>query len=450
MDSKIDDIKNLLDKELIKNQITRQVSLEIGKNIPLKEKLSTILEILECSYGLKHTMLLFPNQDQTKMIVFASHGYADSSIGVEIPFGQGIVGMVAKKRKKIRLSGMRYYQQYAHTAANKSGSVLGKTSDEYNNTVNPLPGLPNVEAQLAFPLIANDELIAVLSIESADKNYFSLDDEQFLHSLTQQMALSIQNALIISSLEEKVKERTLEIEMKNTELEKLNATKDRFFSIIGHDLKSPISSLKVATDLIQHYYRRGEIEKLSEVGLKINTSVNNVNQLLDNLVNWAMSQRDMLKCEPKKIDLKEIINRVENIYKESITAKEIRIDNQLPENCFVFADMNMTMTVIRNVLSNAIKFSNKKGSISISSNFTDSATELIIADQGVGISAEKIEVMFDLKDKKSTLGTNREKGTGLGMILIKDFMELNNGTVILESKPDFGTTVTLCFKSETI
>jgi signal transduction histidine kinase len=448
MDPKIDDIKNLLEKELTKNKITQQVSLEIAKNTPLKDKLNNILEILECSYGLKHTMMLFPNPDHTKMIVFASRGFTDPGIGAEVPFGQGIVGMVAKKKKKIRLSGMRYYQQYAHAAANKSGSVLNTTADETLNTEARLPGLPNVEAQLAFPLIANDELIAILSIESSDKDFFSIDDEHFLHSLTQQMALSIQNAIIINSLEEKVKERTREIERKNSELEHLNATKDKFFSIIGHDLKSPISSLKVATDLIQHYSRRGETEKLSEVGFKISTAINNVNQLLDNLLNWAMNQRDMLKCEPKKIAIKEIISRVADIYKESLAAKEISIINHIPDYCFVFADMNMTMTIFRNVLSNAIKFSNKKGTISITSLYEDPEIRIIVTDQGVGMSEEKIHVLFNLKDKKSTLGTNREKGTGLGMILVKDFMELNSGSVIIESKPGLGTSVTLCFQTD--
>ncbi|HKI87907.1 MAG TPA: GAF domain-containing sensor histidine kinase [Draconibacterium sp.] len=438
MDSQVDQIKAQLDKEIRKNEIAQSVSLEIGKVSPLKDKLNHILEILEQSYSLKHTMLLFPDKDQQKLTVYASRGFDQSGIGAETPFGQGIIGMVAKKKKKIRIAGIPKYRQYAYTAARKQGMADDAVK---------LPGLPNVDSQLAIPLLANNELIAVLSIESSDHNFFSKEDEFFLQSLSQQMALSIQNAIIIDQLEEKVHQRTQEIERQKAELERLNATKDRFFSIIGHDLKSPVSSLKVATDLIQYHSRKGDIEKLTEVGFKISTAVNNVNQLLDNLLNWAMNQRNMLKCESTKINLKEIFERVEKIFKESITAKNLVIDNQLTDECLIFSDRNMTLSVLRNVLSNAIKFSHKKGTITVRNQSTGNETMVTITDQGVGMSPDKVHVLFHLKEKKSTLGTNREKGTGLGMVLVKDFMEMNNGSVTIESQPNQGTKVTLCFRT---
>ena len=440
MESLADKFQAQLDKEIRKNEIAQKVSLEIGKNSPLKDKLNNILEILESSYGLKHMMLLIPDKDQNKLIVFATRGYPDSGIGAETPIGMGIIGMVALKKKKIRISGISMYRQYANAAVNKHGFA--------KETI-PIPGLPDVDSQLAIPLLANDELVAVLSVENSGHDFFSKEDENFLQSLSQQIALSIQNAIIIDQLEEKVKIRTREIERQKTELENLNATKDRFFSIIGHDLKSPVSSLKVATDLIQYYSRRGEMEKLAEVGLKISTAINNVNQLLDNLVNWAMSQRNLLKCEPQIISVKEIVGRAAEIYRESLLAKDIQIDNQLTDQCFVYADLNMTMTVFRNVLSNAIKFSNQKGTIVVRCQPADSATRIVITDYGVGMSAEKIEKLFSLRDKKTTLGTNREKGTGLGMVLVKDFMELNAGYVQIESQLNRGTSVSLHFKSDT-
>ncbi len=445
MDTNKDNIKDLLEKEIVKNKITQQVSVEISKNTPLKDKLNNILEILEYSYGLKHTILLFPNKDNTKMIVFASRGFKDSGIGVEVPFGQGIVGMVAKKKKKVRLSGLQNYQQYAHRAANKPGTIINKKSADDKNTETFLPGLPNVEAQLTFPLIANAELIAILSIETAEKNYFSIDDEQFLHSLTQQMALSIQNALIINSLEEKVQERTREIEKQNTVLEHLNDTKDKLFSIIGHDLKSPVASLKVATNLIQYYSAQGDIQKLKDVGSKINTAVDNVNQLLDNLLKWAMSQRNLLKCEVVKINVKNVISRVTDTLRETILIKEIIISNQVTDDCYIDADVDMVLVIFRNVLSNAIKFSNQHGCIGINGQCSDNNVCIQIEDHGKGMSEQKIKTLFNLAHNKSSLGTNREKGTGLGMVLVKDFMEFNKGMVKVESKIGQGTKVELYF-----
>ncbi len=150
---------------------------------------------------------------------------------------------------------------------------------------------------------------------------------------------------------------------------------------------------------------------------------------------------------PQKINVKEIFGRVENIFKESIAAKELILDNLLTDECSVFSDKNMTLSVLRNVLSNAIKFSHKKGIITVKNHQTDTETKIMITDRGVGMSPDKVEVLFHLKEKKSTLGTNREKGTGLGMVLVKDFMEMNNGSVTIESQPNQGTTVTLCFQT---
>ena len=114
MDLQADQIKAQLDKEIRKNEIAQNVSLEIGKVSPLKEKLNHILEILEQSYGLKHTMLLFPDKEQKKLTVYASRGFDQSGVGAETPFGQGIIGMVAKKKKKIRIAGIPKYRQYAN------------------------------------------------------------------------------------------------------------------------------------------------------------------------------------------------------------------------------------------------------------------------------------------------------------------------------------------------
>lgn len=438
MDSQTEKIQAKLDKEICKNDIAQSVSLEIGKNSPLKQKLDNILKILEDSYGLKHTMLLFPDKEEKFLVVFASRGFEKSGIGARTPFGQGIIGMVAEKRKKIRIAGISKYRQYAYVAANNKGMAKGGIK---------LPGLADLDSQLAIPLLANEELIAVLSIESSDNNFFSKEDEDFLLSLSRQMALSIQNALVIEQLEGKVEKRTREIEVQRAELERLNATKDRFFSIIGHDLKSPVSSLKVATDLIQYYTKKGETEKLAEIGSKVNTAVNNVNQLLDNLINWSMSQRNLITCEPEIILVKDVLSRVEEIYRESILAKEIQIDSQLTDQCIIFADLNMSMAVFRNVISNAIKFSHTGASILISSQCTPSEMIISISDEGVGMPPEKLNSLFQLREKKSSLGTMREKGTGLGMVLVKDFMELNKGSVGVESEPGKGTRVTLGFQS---
>ena len=160
-------------------------------------------------------MLLFPAKNNTILRVFASRGFSDLGIGVEIPFNYGVVGTVASKKKKLRISRISQYRRYANAFVKK---------DKSNSQTIKLPGLPNAESQVALPLIANNELVAVLSCESEDILFFHQKDEDLLMTLSQQIALSIQNSIIYEQLEERVKLRT-------QELENLNKTKDRLFSI---------------------------------------------------------------------------------------------------------------------------------------------------------------------------------------------------------------------------
>jgi GAF domain-containing protein len=229
-----------LENERRKNAIIQQLSLVLNRPAPLKEKLDTILEVLDDRFGLRHTMLLLPDPDQPRLQVFSSRGFGAVGIGAIVKFGEGIIGVVALRRKKLRLANISRARIYYSLMADKQ-----PTGPEV-----VLPGLPNVESQLALPLLVNDELIAVLSAESTDLNFFSPEDEEFLMTLSQLIALSIQNAVVMERLEQKVRERTAALEVQKQELERANASKDRLFAIIGHDLRSPAASLQSTAQLM--------------------------------------------------------------------------------------------------------------------------------------------------------------------------------------------------------
>lgn len=424
----IEQLKAELEEEKRKNEIIRKVSFELSKISSLKEKLNNILQLLDESFNLKHSMLLFPNKAKSHLQLFASRGFEIDGIGAEVPFGQGIIGMVASKQKKLRLSRLSQYRRYAQAATKVQNPIINVS----------LPGLPDVESQVALPLIANSELLAVLSVESKNLNFFSQKDEDFLMTLSQQIALSIQNSMVFEQLEERVQERT-------AELEKLNATKDRLFSIIGHDLRSPIASLQGISELIQYYNQKGQTEKLAALGVNISNAAKNVNHLLDNLLNWSLSQKEEIRYSPEKINLKNLVAEVSLIFKEHLASKNINLILPALDQQLIYADYTMTFSVLSNVLSNAIKFTKTEGSIQILTKEVDQMLKLSTKDSGIGLSEDKIKSLFQLQEKKSTLGTAREKGTGLGMVLVKEFMELNKGTIKVESHIGQGTSVHLFF-----
>jgi signal transduction histidine kinase len=436
METTVDQLAEALAKEKRKNELIRQVSLELSKITTLESKVDYILELLEINFNLKHSMLLVPDKEQTYLTVLSSRGFDTVGKGATVKFGEGIIGVVAKNKKKLRVPRLFFYRTYARASL---------PAEKPDQEIVKLPGLPSAESQVAIPLLANNELVAVLSVESTDVNFFSLPDEEFLLTLSQQMALSIQNTILYNELEAQIHLRTRKIENQRTELERLNATKDKFFSIIGHDLRSPIASLQDISELIQYYRDKQDYDKLIDLGFKISYTARSVGHLLDNLLSWSLNQRGELQPKPETLRLDDMITEITTLFRDQVASKKIILEAALPPEYTVVADREMSMLIVRNVLSNAIKFTRPGGEIGIVAEKSGPFIQLSVRDNGVGIPAGKLEAIFTLREKKSTLGTAREKGTGLGLFLVKEFLELNKGTVQIESEPGLGTTVRLSF-----
>lgn len=236
-----------------------------------------------------------------------------------------------------------------------------------------------------------------------------------------------------------VEERTKELNLTNQRLSELNATKDKFFSIIAHDLRSPFNSVIGFADLLLEDLDNNNIDSLKDYMKIIHKTLSNSYQLLENLLAWAKSQTGILKPRPTKIDLFELLNDCLLQIADFAKKKEIIIENKVPINSYAFADHNMINSVIRNLISNAIKFTHKGGKIQIYSKLNKKSISVYVKDNGIGISEKYIKKLYDFKNMISRVGTNNEKGTGLGLIICKDFIEKNNGKLYIESKPDIGS-----------
>ncbi len=229
----------------------------------------------------------------------------------------------------------------------------------------------------------------------------------------------------------------------NKELIEVNSTKDKFFSIIGHDLKGPLNSLTSFSQLLINHTAMLTEEEIRTIATDLDKSLKNLYELLENLLSWARSQTGRIEFAPEKFDITEVIQENIRLLAKAAVNKQITIDFP-PENPVeVFADINSIRTIIRNLLSNAIKFTDYKGTITISVKEWKSNVDIGIKDTGVGISPADQEKIFSISAKHTTLGTNREKGTGLGLILCREFVERNKGKISIESKVGSGTTFTI-------
>ncbi len=224
-------------------------------------------------------------------------------------------------------------------------------------------------------------------------------------------------------------------------LEELNKQKDKFFSIIAHDLRSPFTGmLGLAEILIEDDKILTEEEKNYSMQ-NFRSSLKNLLSLIDNLLTWARLNLNRVEYSPKEILLSDVINSVFSSQSISAASKKIELQFHGNENKKLFADPDMIETIIRNLVSNAIKFTNTNGKIIVNIIENDTYTKVEIKDNGVGMKSEIADNLFKLDGKVTTRGTNDEKGTGLGLIVCKEFVEKHGGTISVESKVGVGTTI---------
>ncbi|MGK9367414.1 sensor histidine kinase [Melioribacter sp. Ez-97] len=226
----------------------------------------------------------------------------------------------------------------------------------------------------------------------------------------------------------------------NKELkEELNA-KDKFISVIAHDLKSPFQGLLGIFDIISETFDELNPEELRRYLGYAKSSVKNLYNLVDELLNWSRLLLGQVKVNPAKINVAEVFNNIIELNKHALNNKNLTVINYLSDNLIAYADENMAHTVFRNLLSNAIKFSRRGGAIIINGKRTNGSIEISVSDQGIGMDKETQEKLFKLGEQVNMLGTENEPGSGLGLLLCKEMVELNNGKIWFESEVDKGTT----------
>jgi PAS domain S-box-containing protein len=236
----------------------------------------------------------------------------------------------------------------------------------------------------------------------------------------------------------------------NDELRKSNASKDKFFSIIAHDLKNPISAIIGLSEIVTDKEENIDKDEANKYLEMIKNLSQSTNELLENLLNWSRIQTKNIETQKKHFNLSEIVNKIINILKPSAQLKNILLISSVDENCKIFADCDMINTIIRNLVSNSIKFSLNYSNITIYEKSDGNYWYISVSDEGVGMEESYVANLFNNEVHTSRQGTNKEKGTGIGLLLCNEFAKLNGGIIEVDSILNEGTTFTIKLPKENL
>ena len=297
---------------------------------------------------------------------------------------------------------------------------------------------------LQFGMDAKDQEIVMLR-ELENSRIDEIKRQEFLRNiLVVVMALTV--ILLISTYRSGQRRKQINMllirhqedtEQKAEELEKLNQVKDKFFSIISHDLRSPVNALAGILDLMT---KEGITpEEFSSLTNELRNRFNHTRILINNLLDWTLLQMDKLNLQPRSIELKKLAD--ENLeLMENLKTKKVEFINKIPEQSIVFADYNTVSLVLRNLLTNSLKFTHEGGVIQIEAEEQETEWNVCVRDNGIGIEEEIVKFLFDKTNPYSTRGTANERGTGLGLILCKEFVEKNGGKIWVDSVKNEGSS----------
>lgn len=276
------------------------------------------------------------------------------------------------------------------------------------------------------------------------QTHLRLVEQKFQVKIIDTILSALQNMkkrmLVKDLLEEELTRQKIQIEEQRKELETLNATKDKFFSIIAHDLKNPFASLIGASDFLVNSSHELSQEQMTNFLTIINSSAKQGYRLLENLLEWSRMQTGMMIWQPEQVDLWDLVNEVVNLLRGSAENKQIHLEARVDEDLSAFVDPNMINTVVRNLVSNAIKFTPCGGEVVVESRQTKDFVEITVRDSGVGIKPEDIEKLFRIDEQVIQNGTENETGTGLGLILCKEFIDKHKGQLCVKSEANKGSS----------
>jgi PAS domain S-box-containing protein len=344
---------------------------------------------------------------------------------------------------KMQFMSDRLLEMYGFSAEDRD-KLIGKPAFDFID-----PSYQELLAENMRRLVAGEsdhKIKDYLAIKKDNSRFYFEINYNLLHDSTGNPT----NFLFVERDVTERKKTELIIQEQNKQLYELNAAKDRFFSIISHDLKSPFQSLISMTGLLAESIGVFSTAELSSFGKKMNDNAKNLLKLLSNLLEWARMQQGIVKFEPVEIVLSEIVSENIELIIRRGEQKGIELIAKVYKDHTIIADVEMLNSVLRNLLSNALKFTKQGGKITVSSKeIENNMMEISVADSGIGMSAQLCSRLFKIEEKVGRIGTDGEGSTGLGLLLCKEFIEKHGGKIWVESKENIGSIFYFTLKSAT-
>jgi len=401
-----------------------QAQKNYDKTIETVDKDSDI-DLLANAY-VKKSFLYFQNENYQQAMYFA-----DKSLDLATKIGAQLLIRDAYKV----LSKVNYNLTNYKKAADFNNKIIALNDTLFNQQLSEKIfdleyRLEKQKKQAEIDLLNKDKTIQELELHRT---------RSFNIALLMILALLAGTFIYVLYTLKQRRQQNLLLEKQKEELSKINATKDKMFLIIGHDLRGPIGNLRSLIEMLLDDEEIVNNQNLKDVFNVFFKSIQSVSDLLENLLLWAKSQRGELNYNPEKVRLNTVIHKNLQLFKTIADYKNISLKAELDSDYDVHVDVNMIMSVIRNIISNALKFTVSGGLISIRVSPLGKYHQVSVSDTGVGFDEKTGKEIFEAKNFYTTFGTNNETGSGLGLILCKEFVEINGGEIWAESVPDKGT-----------
>ncbi|MBN2165486.1 MAG: AAA family ATPase [Marinilabiliaceae bacterium] len=459
---KADELFNQFSK-FFKHDNTNDSSLMFRAKRGVNDKVVDIETILEAAHAISGEIQYSKLVEKSLKIIME---YLGAQLGVfirnDIDLKIEAIGRVDKDKLLIQQVDFPVTNKYVpknfifHVKQTQTIAIIKNACEITDNHSDFYFTENKVKSVLAIPIIHQAKFIGLFYFENNfSSDLFNNELTKIASVLCNQVAISIENALLYNSLELKVKERTIELQNKNklllekneeiekarNELKKSNATKDKFFSIIAHDLRGPIGNIDTFFDLLAERIQENDFSGIEKLVANYNKISKNTFRLLVNLLEWARSQKGEIEHDPILQSVNALILSNIDMVEAKSKLRNIRIESKLCKDCFAFFDKNQIDTVLRNLLDNALKYVDDGGIIEVECCRQGQNVVVSVSDNGIGMSEKDKETLFDNAIfPKSKPGVKGDKGTGLGLMLCKEFVLKNGGDIWVESQNECGCT----------
>ncbi|MDM8527724.1 response regulator [Anaerolineales bacterium HSG24] len=432
---KIHDLSQHLQAKNLRAELSQQVAQQITSILDLDELLVSVVSLIQTNFNYYFVGILLYNNAQDTIVLQSEAkrnraGKPEHAFEINVEATPSIITKVFHTQQAYRVNDVKTDKNYL-----------------------ALQSLPDTQAEITLPLRFGSQMIGMLDIQHDQLNVFSSDDHASLQSLADQIAIAIHNAQLYKTAQQKLAEhQRVEKALReaNESLIRLNSEKDKFFSVVAHDLKGPFMPLLGTSELLAELADTLNPTEVKEMGQSIHRTARSLFSLLENLLLWAKIKMEQIQYNHDKINLANISQQNVAFFNENTTAKKITVQNSLTSPLFIEVDEYMIDAVFRHLLSNAVKFTETGGTISLSAQLNESISDsgtkwldIIVKDNGIGIPNEDLATIFNVGKNQNRPGTAKEKGTGLGLVISHEILVQNGCQIRAESVVDEGSTFTI-------